>query len=257
MAKNSAIQWTESTWNPWMGCRKVSPGCKYCYMFRDMDKYGMQPRVVSRSKTRFDAPLKWKEPRTIFTCSWSDFFIEEADQWRADAWQIVKATPQHTYQILTKRPERIEACLPEDWGAGGYSHVWLGVTVEDNGRMHRLEPLSRIDCAVRFASFEPLLERIDVTPYAHPIRLLDWAIIGGESGNDTGTYRYRECSLDWLTELADELKRRGVSVFVKQLGTHIAKQIGLKNRHGGDIAEFPKELQLRSMPDRKDQLFSL
>jgi len=222
-----------------------------------MDKYGMQPRVVSRSKTRFDAPLKWKEPRTIFTCSWSDFFIEEADQWRADAWQIVKATPQHTYQILTKRPERIEACLPEDWGAGGYSHVWLGVTVEDNGRMHRLEPLSRIDCAVRFASFEPLLERIDVTPYAHPIRLLDWAIIGGESGNDTGTYRYRECSLDWLTELADELKRRGVSVFVKQLGTHIAKQIGLKNRHGGDIAEFPKELQLRSMPDRKDQLFSL
>ena len=113
MGANSTIEWTEGTWNPWHGCLKVSPGCAHCYMYRDKRRYGQNPTAVVRSKTAFDAPLKWKEPKTIFTCSWSDFFIAEADAWRKDAWEVIRRSPQHTYQILTKRPERISGHLPK------------------------------------------------------------------------------------------------------------------------------------------------
>ena len=108
MAIQSKIQWTNATWNPWHGCKKVSPGCKFCYMYRDKERYNQDPTTVLKSKTKFNAPLQWNEPKLIFTCSWSDWFIEEADQWRAEAWKIIKNTPHHTYQILTKRPERIK-----------------------------------------------------------------------------------------------------------------------------------------------------
>jgi protein gp37 len=122
VAHESKIEWTEATWNPWHGCHKVSAGCKNCYMFRDKAKYGQDPNVVVRSKTRFYDPLKWKEPRTIFTCSWSDFFIEEADPWRDEAFAIMALTPQHTYQVLTKRPERMLEYLGLHWViAGGES----------------------------------------------------------------------------------------------------------------------------------------
>lgn len=106
MGNSSNIEWTDATWNPWHGCHKVSQGCKNCYMFRDKRRYGQDPNVVTRAaSTTFYAPLKWKKPRRIFTCSWSDFFIEEADPWRDEAFAIMALTPQHTYQVLTKRPE--------------------------------------------------------------------------------------------------------------------------------------------------------
>lgn len=174
MAKNSGIQWTESTWNPWMGCSKVSPGCKYCYMFRDMERYGMEPNTVARSKTLFAAPLKWKEPMLIFTCSWSDFFHRGADEWRPEAWEIIKATPQHTYQILTKRPKNIQECLPPDWG-DGYPNVWLGVSVERQDLLQRIHWLAEVPAAVRWISFEPLIGPI--TLYSEPMNAIDWAVI--------------------------------------------------------------------------------
>src|SRR6185437_4156982 len=130
--RESNIQWTEYTHNPWTGCRKVSEGCKYCYMHRIVDlKWKEDPNVVTRASDYiFYKPFYEKEPKMIFTCSMSDFMIEEADQWRGDMWQLIRDTPQHTWQILTKRPERIIECLPEDWGEG-YQNVWLGVTVEN------------------------------------------------------------------------------------------------------------------------------
>lgn len=165
MGHKSNIEWTEATWNPWHGCHKVSQGCKNCYMFRDKERFGQDPNVVVRSKTKFYDPLKWTEPRTIFTCSWSDFFIEEADAWRDEAFAIMALTPQHTYQVLTKRPERMLEYFnsrqpatyrnhwapPEitstfdifrdkqkmKWPPAGYSINWplpnvhLGVSVED------------------------------------------------------------------------------------------------------------------------------
>lgn len=108
MGKESKIEWCTSSWNPWQGCHKVSQGCKNCYMFRDKTRYGQDPNVVTASGDKtFYAPLKWKEPKRVFTCSWSDFFIEEADEWRDEAFAIMALTPQHTYQVLTKRADRM------------------------------------------------------------------------------------------------------------------------------------------------------
>jgi protein gp37 len=132
----SNIEWTDATWNPWMGCEHVSPGCDNCYMFTDMRRYGSNPEAIRRSKTKFKDPLKWARNRQryghinkIFTCSWSDFFITDADEWRDDAWNIIRRTPMLTYQVLTKRPVLIRRRLPSDWGYG-WPNCWLGVTVE-------------------------------------------------------------------------------------------------------------------------------
>jgi protein gp37 len=195
MAHTSKIEWTEATWNPWHGCHKVSAGCKNCYMFRDKAKYGQDPNVVVRSKTRFYDPLKWSEPRTIFTCSWSDFFIEEADPWRDEAFAIMALTPQHTYQVLTKRPERmleysnnfntearimdatarllmndtdkfagLKACIlqqVEEWFP--LPNVWLGVSVEDQKTAdERIPILLDTPAALRWLSLEPLLGPVDL-----------------------------------------------------------------------------------------------
>src|SRR5262249_34215072 len=157
--QTSQIEWCDATWNPWHGCHKVSPGCQHCYMYSDKARYGQDPNTVVRSKTTFGDPLKWKEPKRIFTCSCANFFIEEADAWRDEAWEIIRQTPQHTYLILTKRPERLIHCLPwvetydltpmlcED----PWPNVWLGITAENqyyfNVRMH---DLAEIPCALRF-----------------------------------------------------------------------------------------------------------
>lgn len=248
MAKESKIQWTDGTWNPWHGCKKVSPGCKYCYMYRDKDRYGQDPTKVLRSKAKFNEPLKWDEPRLVFTCSWSDWFIEEADEWRDEAWKIIRDTPQHTYQILTKRPKRIKDNLPEDWG-DGYDNVWLGVSIENNNALNRLRYFHNIPAKVRFASIEPLIESIDEIELYVVQRFIDWAIIGGESGNDTGKYRYRPCELHWIENIIETLKMDNIPVFVKQLGTHLAKELNLNDRHGGDISEWPEHIQIREMPE--------
>lgn len=258
MGLNSAIQWTDSTWNVAVGCNKVSPGCKYCYMMRDYEgRFGRSDvnGIVTRTKPgTFNNPMKWQKrglkcidgrPLKVFTSSLTDVFHPAIDSYRHEIWEMIKQCPSLVFQILTKRAERIQECLPDDWPSA-YPNVWLGVSVEDNARMHRLETLARIDCKVRFASFEPLLERIDLTSYSQA--KLDWAIIGGESGNNKGRYRYRECKIEWISGLIDQLDWRGVPVFVKQLGTHIAKELHLNSRHGGDVGEFPEAIQLRQFP---------
>jgi len=166
MGKHTNISWTTSTWNPWQGCKKVSAGCQNCYMYRDKKRYGQDPSVVVRSKPpTFNKPLHWKEPAKVFVCSWSDFFIEEADEWRGEAWEIIKKCPHLIFQILTKRPERIKQCLPEDWGEE-YSNVWLGVTAENQEMADlRIPLLLEIPATIYFASCEPLLERIDIRQY--------------------------------------------------------------------------------------------
>lgn len=243
MGEKSAIQWTENTWNPWHGCTKVSEGCKYCYMYRDKERYGQDPTTVMRSKTNFNAPLKWKDPTLIFTCSWSDWFIEDADEWRKEAWEIIKKTPQHTYQILTKRPERILQCLPDDWGEG-YPNVWLGVSVENQKAVKRVGELVKVPAIVRFISAEPLLELVDLD-------LLDsihWVIVGGESGNSTGKYKFRKCSLGMIAYILMQCQDSNVPVFIKQLGTWLSTDLKLKDHHGGDMSEWPKDYQIRQMP---------
>jgi len=224
MAYETGISWTEATWNPFTGCHKISTGCKNCYMFTAKARYGQDPSIVVRSKTTFDAPLKWKEPKLIFTCSWSDFFISDADKWRDEAWNVIRATPRHTYQVLTKRPERIAAHLPADWGEG-WPNVWLGVSVEDQEQTWRIPYLIEIPAKVLFLSCEPLLSAIDL----HAVTMrdgdglgadlthigfgtgIDWVIVGGESGPS-----FRPLDLDHARSLRDQCVAAGIPFFYKQ-----------------------------------------
>jgi protein gp37 len=246
----SSIEWCQYTWNPWQGCQKITEGCKFCYMYKQKIQYGQDPKKINRSTdATFYKPIKkWHEPGLVFTCSWSDFFIEEADEWRKEAWQVIKKTPHLTYQVLTKRPERILANLPEDWG-DGYPNVWLGVTVENNDTLWRLDELGKIPAHVRFVSAEPLLEELDLSDRMDLLKeKFHQIIIGGESGNETGQYRYRACQIEWMEKLVQVALLTNTAPFVKQLGSSLAKQMGMKSRKGGDYDMFPETLKYREFP---------
>ncbi len=152
-------------------------------------------------------------------------------------------TPWHTWQILTKRPERILDCLPSDWG-DGWKNVWLGVTVENQAAVKRMDILRGIPAHVRFLSVEPLLERVELLG----LEDFHWAIFGGESGNENGDFRYRPCELSWIEDGLLQCAVANVPVFVKQLGTYQYHELGLKDRHGGEMDEWPEHLRIREMP---------
>jgi protein gp37 len=206
MGQNSTIEWTEATWNPWHGCAKISPGCAHCYMYREKRRYGQNPSIVVRSKTSFEAPSKWMKSKMIFTCSWSDFFIEDADVWRPEAWEIIRKTPHHTYQILTKRPERIVNSLPEGWP---FENVWLGVSVENPRFYWRIETLEAVPASVRFLSLEPLLAQMN----SLPLDGISWVVVGGESGP-----RCRPMQPEWVREIREQCLKAGAAFFFKQWG---------------------------------------
>lgn len=212
MGKRTIISWTGRTWNPWRGCKKISPGCKNCYMFTAQRRYGLNPSIILRTKTWLD-PLKWQREaenaakrEMVFTCSWSDWFHESADPWRDEAWSVIRRCPNLIFQILTKRPERIANHLPQDW-TNGYPNVWLGVSIEDNGYAWRADVLRQTPANVRFVSAEPLLGPL-------PSLKLDgihWLIVGGESGP-----RFRRMEHDWARDLRDRACGGGVAFFFKQ-----------------------------------------
>jgi protein gp37 len=248
MADTSAIEWTDATWNPWMGCEKVSPGCAHCYMFREQRQYGSDPSVVRRSKTKFGDPLRWSDSRFVFTCSWSDWFHPGADPWRDEAWQVIRATPHLTYQILTKRPELIPERLPADWG-DGYANVWFGVSVENSRFTWRADALRDVPAAVRFVSAEPLLGSLfDASGNREALALdaIDWLIVGGESGPGA-----RRLELEWAFELMRACDEVGTAFFMKQLGTQLGRELGARDKKGRDINSFPSVLRRREMPARK------
>jgi len=204
MGKVSNIEWCDATWNPWMGCSKVSPACAHCYAEREMTLYNRDFDTVTRAKDgTFYAPLKWKEARKIFTCSWSDFFHPAADAWRAEAWSVIDATPRHTYQILTKRPERIQSFDAWSWPA----NAWCGVSVENARFYWRIEELQKISVAVRFLSIEPLLGPMPDLP----LEGIDGVIVGGESGAG-----FRPLNLEWVRQIRDRCVDRSVAFFFKQ-----------------------------------------
>jgi protein gp37 len=250
MSEKTTIQWTDVSWNIARGCTKVDADCAFCYMYRDsMNSTRYNPLNVVRTKTVFDLPLRIKEPSKIFTCSLTDFFHEDIDGYRNEAWDIIRRCPQHTFQILTKRPERIIACLPDDWG-DGWPNVWLGTSVGSQKAVYRIDALDNVIAKTKFVSFEPLHGRID-----HGfIGNYNWAIIGGESGNEQGKYRYRPCELEWIEYLVEAIDHysqnvgQDIAIFIKQMGTHLSKTLKMSDRHGGNIAEFPAHLQIRQFP---------
>jgi protein gp37 len=242
MGEMTGISWTDHTWNPWHGCIKISPGCKLCYMYREKERYGQNPFIPVRAKTTFEAPMRWKSGR-VFTCSWSDFFIAEADAWRDEAWEIIRRTPHLTYQILTKRPERIADHLPGDWGKG-WAHVWLGVSAENQSYANeRVEQLIEIPAAVRFISAEPLLDEISVKTRWSPF--LHWLIAGGESGPGA-----RRSNIRWFDQLRIQCRHAQIPFFLKQFGAKphsngIPVEV---SGAGSDPSEWPEYLRVQQFP---------
>jgi protein gp37 len=265
---DSSIQWTDHTWNIARGCTKVDEDCKFCYMYRgSLNGTRYEPKKVIRTKTVFNLPLKIKEPSKIFTSSLTDFFHEDIDEYRKEAWDIIRKCPQHTFQILTKRPERINRhTLPFDKTESGgimYSNlpnVWLGTSIGSQNGLSRLYALvNSVWRGVKFLSLEPLHGPIDFRIHScdkcnNPVfdHGIDWVIVGGESGNENGQYRYRECKIEWIESIIDQCREFGVPVFVKQLGTHLSNQLKLSDRHGGNINEWPEHLRIREFPSLKE-----
>jgi protein gp37 len=234
MAEKTTISWTEHTWNPWVGCTKISPGCKNCYMFRDRERFHLDPRQAVRTKTWKD-PQRWQKAaeaagrqEQVFTCSWSDWFHQDADDWRPEAWEVVRHCPNLIFQILTKRPERIREHLPGDWGAG-YPNVWLGVSIESNAYTWRADLLREVDASVRFISAEPLLEPLDKLS----LDGIDWLIVGGESGDD-----FRPMDHQWARDLLAKARLAGTAFYFKQSAAP-KSEMGIE-LDGQTIREYPQ-----------------
>jgi protein gp37 len=245
MGLDSGIEWTHATWNPWRGCHKISEGCLNCYMFREQKQYGGDPNKVLRSKTTFKNPLKWakegklKEGSRIFTCSWSDFFIEEADEWRKEAWDIIRKTFMYWYLILTKRSKRMldEFTKLEMHGLDLPMNVVWMVTAENQRtfdmhvpillNMKEIVPKIHIGLSV-----EPMIGRIDASKYINSG--IDWIIIGSESGRNR-----RECKHDDVRFLRDQAKAAGIPVFIKQLDIngHLVKMPRFDEKVWNEIPE--------------------
>jgi protein gp37 len=236
MGKISGVSWTDASWSPWYGCEKVSPGCGNCYAQRDMERYGKDFSTVQRAKTTFNDPLHWREPKKIFVTPWSDFFLEEADPWRNEAWDIIRHCKQHTFQLCTKRADQIMADLPEDWGRG-WDNVWLGVTVETPKYLSRVDQLLDVPAMTRFVSYEPALASLTDDPHSQILWCMDWIISGGESGP-----KARKADPEWFRQIRDFCKQEEVAFFHKQNG-------GTQKINGSWGGDTIDDKQYKEFPD--------
>lgn len=232
---DTSIEWTDATWNPVAGCTVITPGCTNCYAMRmaarleamGVQKYSGLTRKsggryvwtgrVALDEAALDIPLSWRKPRMIFVNSMSDLFHAGVPtEFVGRVWSVMERTPHHTYQLLTKRPERMRAILQE-LAAPVLPNVWLGTSVEDGRVLSRLDELRATPAAVRFASFEPLLGSVagaDLTD-------IHWAIVGGESGP-----RARPMLEGWVEEIRLRCSAQGTAFFFKQWGGRNKKAAG-------------------------------
>ena len=222
MAQSSTIEWTEATWNPVTGCSQVSPGCAHCYAKTFAERWrGVAGHPYEQGfdlrlwPERLDVPLRWRKPRTIFVNSMSDLFHEEIPfGFLQQVFATMKASHWHTFQILTKRHERLlELADVLEWP----ENVWMGVSVENRRFVHRADALREVPAAVRFISAEPLLGPLD----GLNLDGIDWLIAGGESGPG-----HRRIDSAWVRDLRDQCAREDVAFFFKQWGGHRPKSNG-------------------------------
>jgi len=231
MAGNSAIEWTEATWNPVTGCDRVSPGCAHCYaldLAARLKRMG-QPKYqldgsekssgpgfgVTLHRSAIDTPLHWRAPRVIFVNSMSDLFHEAIpDEFIEEVFAVMAEAHWHVFQILTKRHERLlEIAGQLEWP----DNVWMGVSVENRKFVHRADHLRQVPAAIRFVSAEPLLGPLDDLN----LDQLDWVIVGGESGP-----KHRPMRVEWARDLRDRCLEAEVPFFFKQWG-------GIRSKSGG------------------------
>jgi protein gp37 len=270
MGEYTKIAWTDSTWNPWIGCSHAGPGCDHCYAeaqnkFRGWNggTWGNNaPRQVTSEKNWKD-PVSWNSKALAGRCGkdgkrWLVFAGDLCDIFdhlgdkdaRARMWELFRQTPYLTWMILTKRPQHIPKFLPADWG-NGYHNVWLGTSVENRKNGYpRIDALRCVPATLRFLSCEPLLEDIcdvDLTG-------INWAIVGGESGAQA-----RPFDLDWARAIKRQCKKFSARFYFKQLGYRpqqngVAfplsqrKQSGSKDTHGVLMENFPIDLRVQKWP---------
>ena len=212
-------------WNPWHGCKKYSEGCRNCYVYRIDEKAGRESDRIHKN-ANFDLPLKRskdgsykiKSGETMYTCLSSDFFLEEADAWRREAWDIIAARPDVNFIIITKRILRFYEQLPEDWGTG-YDNVTVACTCENQKRAdERLPFFLELPIKHKMIICEPLLERIDLSPYLDG--RIDCVVVGGESGDFDIA---RACDFDWVLGIRDSCIMSGTSFRFKQTGSNFVK----------------------------------
>jgi protein gp37 len=215
---HSGIEWTEATWNPTSGCTKVSPGCDRCYAERITQRFPKSFPKGFDLTLRYEAlkiPLRWKRPRLIFVNSMSDLFhVDVPEDYIRLVFEVMVRTPRHTYQVLTKRAERlarVAARLP--WPP----NLWMGVSVESPAYFWRIDYLRRVPAAIRFVSAEPLLAPLSCLD----LNGIDWLIAGGES-----QFGCRPADERWFRDLRDQCRSAGVKFFLKQLGGHPSKRGG-------------------------------
>ncbi len=213
--KTTKIEWTDKTWNPITGCTRVSQGCAHCYaevMTRRLNAMGINKYSngfnVTLHEDCLDEPLKWKQSHTIFVCSMSDLFHKDVPFDFIDkVMHVIRITPQHRYQLLTKRAERMAEyfCSREV-----PQNVWLGVTVEAQSSKSRIEYLRGIEAPIRFLSCEPLIEDLGELNLDN----IDWVIVGGESGPQA-----RPMKEKWVLSIQEQTEKSGSAFFFKQWGT--------------------------------------
>ncbi|MFI8834920.1 DUF5131 family protein [Streptomyces afghaniensis] len=246
MSERSAIEWTEATWNPTTGCDRVSAGCDHCYALTlakrlkamGSPKYQADgdPRTsgpgfgLTLHPDTLRVPYGWKSPRTVFVNSMSDLFHARVSlDYVRQVFAVIAETPQHTYQVLTKRARRLRQIAGRlEWPA----NLWMGVSVESARELPRIEDLRQVPAAVRFLSCEPLLgplTGLDLTG-------IDWVIVGGESGPGA-----RPMDLAWAQDVVASSRQSGCAPFVKQLGSRWGK-------HHKEISRFPAALRVREYP---------
>jgi protein gp37 len=256
MGDKSAIEWTEATWNPVTGCSKVSPGCAHCYAETISLRFhrSVKPWTPANAAEnvvlhpdRLDQPLRWRRPRMIFVNSMSDLFHEQVpDDYIDQVFRVMAEARQHTFQVLTKRPERARDWFADRSNSGWIDprattlapleNVWLGVSIENARFTGRADVLREIPAAVRFISAEPLLGSLRETRRGQaPLDLseIDWLIVGGESGVDA-----RPMDAAWALELRDACAETGTAFFFKQWGGRTAKSGG-RELQGRTYDEMP------------------
>jgi protein gp37 len=253
MGDRSGIQWTGSTWNPTTGCDRTSPGCDNCYaltLAARLKRMGQakyqndgHPRTsgpgfgLTLHEDALSIPIRWKAGRLIFVNSMSDLFHEDVPlAFIERVFEVMATTPQHTYQLLTKRAKRAAAIAD---GLPWPQNVWMGVSVENDRYTFRTRHLATIPAAVRFLSCEPLIGPLP----SLDLDGIDWVIVGGESGKNA-----RSIDLAWVRDIKQRCSSAGSALFVKQLGTAWSATHGHGHGHGGEWSVWPRDLRIRRMP---------
>ena len=220
----NAVEKKSALWNPWHGCHKLSEGCRHCYVYRGDARRNIDSSVVTQTKS-FDVPVRrkrngeYKIPSgtLVYTCFTSDFFVEDADKWRAEAWEMIRCRSDLHFMMITKRIDRFSDCLPDDWG-DGYDNVTICCTVENQTcadyrlPIYRMAPIKH-----KIIICEPLLERIDLSTYAVG-EWIEQIVAGGESG-----YEARPCDFEWVMDLRRICVENKVDFWFKQTGSKFVK----------------------------------